>query len=131
MKPKLTIINSVEESVTKISYEIKELNQKEVVDFSSIAILSDNKDFMRKLQQHLKIGLIPHTLAKKRSLNTVTVDNIFNFKGLEAPFVFVFMDSESGKSKELSYVASSRARTYLHVFALSSSSLISRAIQAE
>jgi len=131
LDPILSVVTDIEKAIASICSEVKRLNVEEVVDYSSIAILSDNKEFTRKLQQSLKAAIIFHAPAKNRALNTLTVDNIFNFKGLEAPFVFIFMDSDSGNNRELSYVASSRARTYLHVFSVSNTSLLSQALKEE
>lgn len=130
-QPKLTIVNDAERAIEGICSEIKSLSSEELVDYSSIAILSDSKEFIRKLQQSLKAAGIFNAPAKNRALNTLTVDNIFNFKGLESPFVFLFMDSDSGSNRELSYVASSRARTNLHVYTVRSTLLLSQALQVE
>ena len=129
IQPILTTVGDIDEAITSIYSEVKRLNEKEVVDYSSIAILSDSKDFTRKLQQSLKMAIIFNGPAKNRALNTLTVDTIFNFKGLEAPFVFIYMDSESGNNRELSYVATSRARTYLHVYTKNANLLINQAMQ--
>lgn len=128
MEPRLTIVSDIDSAIVGICKELKKLNEEEVVDYSAMAVLSDNKDFVRKLQQSLKAAIIFNSPANNRALNTLTVDTVFNFKGLEAPFVFIFLDSDSGNSRELSYVASSRARTYLHVYALNEKSLVGKAI---
>ena len=130
MQPILTIVRDIEEAIEKICVEVKRLSEDEVVDYSSIAVLSDSKDFIRKLQQSFKAAMIFNFPAKNRALNSLTLDTIFNFKGLEAPFVLVFMDSDSGNNRELSYVASSRARTYLHVYAMGKDLMINKALQA-
>jgi cytidylate kinase len=131
MQPKLTVVSDIDRAIINICSEVKKLNEQEVVDYSAIAILSDNKEFTRKLQHSLKAAMIFNSPAKNRALNTLTVDTVFNFKGLEAPFVFIFMDADSGNNRELSYVASSRARTYLHVYGLNENSLVGKAIKGE
>jgi hypothetical protein len=129
MQPILTTVRDIDEAIEKICLEVKKLSEDEVVDYSSIAILSDSKDFIRKLQQSFKTSMIFNSSARNRALNSLTLDTIFNFKGLEAPFVLVFMDSDSGNNRELSYVATSRARTYLHVYAKGKDLMISKALQ--
>ena len=131
MEPILTIVSDIESAIANICSELKKLNSEEVVDYSAIAILSDNKEFLRKLQNSLKTENIFSTPARNRALNTLTVDTVFNFKGLEAPFVIIFLDADSGNNRELSYVASSRARTYLHVYALNRNSLVGKAINGD
>ena len=121
-EPIITIVRDIDSATVRICTELKKLNEEEIVDYSAIAILSDNREFIRKIEQTLKAAMIFYSTAKNRVLNTLTVDTIFNFKGLEAPFVFIFLDSDSGNNKELSYGATSRARTYLQIYTLNENS---------
>ena len=130
-EPIITIVRDIDSATVRICTELKKLNEEEIVDYSAIAILSDNREFIRKIEQTLKAAMIFYSTAKNRVLNTLTVDTIFNFKGLEAPFVFIFLDSDSGNNKELSYVATSRARTYLQIYTLNENSLVGKAIKGD
>ncbi len=129
MQPRLTLVSDIDTAISSICSEVKRLNEEEIVDYSAMAILSDNKEFARKMQYSLKSQTIFNSPARNRALNTLTLDSVFNFKGLEAPFVFIFFDTETGNSREVSYVASSRARTYLHVYALNENALVGKAIR--
>ena len=128
VEPLSIIVNDMEQAVEKICLEVKRLHDYEGVDFSSIVILSEDKDFLRKLQPYLKALYIFVANAKNRALNTLTVDTIWNFKGLESPFVFVYADNETGNNREYAYVATSRARTNLVVYSKSDKTLINQVL---
>lgn len=127
--PIFTKVTTHDEATEKICAEILKLNKIEGVDFSSIVILSENKDFLRRLERSLNSVGVFHNTAKFRGLNILTLDTVLNFKGLESPFVIVYSDSDASNSKALSYVSTSRARTYLHVYGNDSNTIISRAIE--
>jgi len=128
IKPNLTIVPDIEKAVIGMCDEIRKLNSKEGVDYGSIAVLSDDKEFTRKFTQALRGFNVLISSAKNRTFNSLTLDSIFNFKGLESPFVFVFADSEGGNNKEISYVATSRARAYLSIYSINRDLQINRAI---
>lgn len=129
IEPIFTKVTTYDEATEKICAEILKLNKIEGVDFSSIVILSENKDFLRRLERSLNSVGVFHNTAKFRGLNILTLDTVLNFKGLESPFVIVYSDSDASNSKALSYVSTSRARTYLHVYGNDANTIISKAIE--
>lgn len=128
--PVLSIVHDTESAIEDVILEVQKFNAIESVDYSAIAILSDSSDFLRRMTKALNTAGIFSASASRRRSNCLVLDSIYNFKGLEAPFVFVFMDSESGNHRELSYVAASRARTYLRVFATNENLLVCRAFSS-
>ena len=126
--PIFTRVNTHDDAAEKICAEILKLHKDEGVDFSSIAVLSENKDFLRRIERTLNSVGIFHNTSKFRGLNIITLDSVLNFKGLESPFVIIYSDLDSSNSRSLSYVSTSRARTYLHVYGNDLNTIISKAM---
>jgi superfamily I DNA/RNA helicase len=128
IEPIFTRVNTHDDAAEKICAEILKLNKEEGVDFSSIAVLSENKDFLRRIERTLNSVGVFHNTAKFRGLNIITLDSVLNFKGLESPFVIIYSDLDTSNSRALSYVSTSRARTYLHVYSNDQNTIISKAM---
>lgn len=70
---------------------------------------------LNKIKPSLLASRILFKTADRHGIESLTLDTVCNFKGMEAPFVIIFCDRELANSEELSYVAASRARSHLYV----------------
>lgn len=129
VQPKMTIGKDKTTVMNQICDEVTHLNQKEGVPLSDIVVLSSDNEFLRKIRFVLNQKRIFHSDATAPAINSVTVDSVLNFKGLESPVVLLEATSESGNDRELSYVGTSRARTFLHVYTSDGNRVIAQAMK--
>ena len=95
---------------------------------SSIAVLSKNSAILEKLKPALLANRILFSPADKQAIESITIDTVSRFKGMESPFVILFADSELADHEELSYVAISRARSHLYIIGNLEGTLLSAAL---
>jgi superfamily I DNA/RNA helicase len=127
-EPKISFFTNSDEVINEICTEISSLRNIEGVELSDIAVLSNDKEFLRKLRFALTNSRIMHCPAGNRVLSAVVVDSVLNFKGLESSVVLLHSLNEEGNDRELSYVGTSRARNYLHIYASDRNSIIAKAL---
>lgn len=128
VNPKLTIEFNQDKVIDLIISEIKILVTNESIPVSDIAVLSSEKEFIRRFTKQLTNNRLSYTSAIERNPGGLVVDSIINFKGLEASVIFLQMNSESINNRELTYVGSSRARNYLHMYTSNKNEYLSNII---
>jgi len=107
---------------------IRDLIGQENIPPQDITILSEDSYYRRTLASHLFSSGIKSTTAMSRNYNSVVIDSIMNFKGLEALVVIVLATQKMARSLEFSYVAVSRARALLVVIGDFSGTVLERAL---
>jgi DNA helicase IV len=102
--------------------------KKEGVPSSYIAILCSDDDSVHGISEDLNhMGIETRKFADKGE--GVIVESVSNFKGLEAPVVLVIADRNLSQSRELSYVAVSRARSSLYILGRFANTVLDNAIR--
>ena len=64
----------------------------------------------------------------RKNENSVIVETVGRFKGLESPVVILLTDRMLSKNQELSYVAVSRAQTRLFVLGVTKGTILGNAL---
>lgn len=59
----------------------------------------------------------------------IAIETIDDFKGLESDYLIVVVENPSALSKQMSYVAASRARSRLHLISSSSDNVLAASIE--
>lgn len=126
--PELVSPISTDDAIISICQKIIDLYRNEGVEYSGIAVLSEDAEFLRRLRDKAKQFNLFCSTAKNRNLGLITVDTIWNFKGLEAPFVFTYVSADKGNTNEHAYVVTSRARTHLFIYSGKSNLTINNAV---
>jgi hypothetical protein len=114
-KPEIQIENDLDRAVERVLRLILQLIRQEGVRMSSIAVLSKNSGILDRLKPGLLANRILFSPADKYAIESITLDTVSRFKGMESPFVILFADRELSDHEELSYVATSRARSHLYI----------------
>jgi superfamily I DNA/RNA helicase len=114
-KPEIQIENDLDRAVERVLRLILQLIRQEGVKMSSIAVLSKNSGILDRLKPGLLANRILFSPADKYAIESITLDTVSRFKGMESPFVILFADRELSDHEELSYVATSRARSHLYI----------------
>ena len=127
-RPEIQIEKDLDRAVERVLKLILQLIKKEGVRMSSIAVLSKNTGILEKLKPTLLANRILFSQADKHSIESITLDTVSRFKGMESPFVILFVDRELCDHEELSYVATSRARSHLYIIGNIEGTLLSSAI---
>lgn len=121
-------VNNDQQAIEIISKQTLSMSKSEGVNLGDIAILSSSKDFLRRIRSTLSSLRILHGESTRRTVQSVTVDSVRSFKGLESPFIFLYLDADASNNREISYVGTSRARTNLFAYGTSEKALIAQAI---
>lgn len=90
---------------------------REDVSPNDIAILVNSAEVKNQFLAKASGVNVTFTDAERSSEDSVIVDTVRRFKGLERAAVIVLMEGDDMESRELAYVAFSRARSYLCVVA--------------
>ena len=67
--------------------------------------------------------------ADKFSFESITLDTVLRFKGMESPFVILYADRDLADHAEMSYVATSRARSHLYIVGSVSGTILGSALE--
>ena len=113
--PKIYYASKYEEAIELCSKLIHELTVKDSLRKSDITILCRDKNTREKIKYDLNLRKIFTCNASERNFDTVCVETVPLFKGLESPIVIAMCDSEWANSLEMSYVSISRARALLYL----------------
>ncbi len=113
--PVLFPFDHTESWVGAIKLVVK-LIKEESISHGDIAVLLSGENDAAKFRSELSMLQIMSSDAEKLDLNTVIVDSIKRFKGLESLVVILVMNRNMANEPELAYVAVSRAKTRLYVF---------------
>ena len=100
------------EVVQKISERVTRLLDDGVYS-GDIAILAENEAIIKEIAPDGFVGEFPTICLDESTEDRITVDTIRRFKGLDRQVVILAATRNVVRSKELSYVALSRARTCL------------------
>jgi hypothetical protein len=103
----------------KLEEYIHTLVEKEQIPPSDIAVLISTRDDREKYSTGREIGGQRYQFCNERYLNdnsdSIILDSVKRFKGLESPVAIVVLDDALINSDEMLYVAFSRARLLLAV----------------
>jgi hypothetical protein len=101
-----------------ISQRIGVLLNTEKIEASDVAILVPTLNDLELLRHggNLKIGRYQLSDAESRRRDSLVVDSIRRFKGLESPVVLLIVTGEIEKYQELLYTGISRAQVRLELF---------------
>jgi len=113
--PKIYQASKYEEAIELCSKLIVDLTVKDSLRRSDITILCRDKNTREKIRHDLNSRKIFTSSASERKFDTVCVETVPLFKGLESLIVIAMCDSEWANSLEMSYVSISRARALLYV----------------
>jgi len=97
--------------------ELRRMIHREDVSPNDIAILVNSAEVKNQFLAKASGVNVTFTDAERSSEDSVIVDTVRRFKGLERAAVIVLMEGDDMESRELAYVAFSRARSYLCVVA--------------
>jgi ATP-dependent exoDNAse (exonuclease V) beta subunit len=125
--PKIYQASKYEEAIELCSKLIVELTVKDSLHKSDITILCRDKNTREKIKFDLNLHKIFTCNASERKFDTVCVETVPLFKGLESPIVIAMCDAEWANSLEMSYVSISRARALLYVIGNVRESIIEKA----
>ena len=111
------IAHNTQKKIEKCILRLRQLLENDKVDQGDIAVLfnqqSSRGEFLKQINEQ-KIG-INTTDAEKLNENSIVVDTVRRFKGLERMAIVWVVDGNELQSRELAYVGFSRARAYLCV----------------
>jgi hypothetical protein len=107
---------------------IRDLVECEHIPLRDIAVLSEDSYYQRTLASQLFSIGIKSSSAISRESNSLIIDSIVNFKGLEALVVIVLANYKMAKNTEFAYVAVSRARVLLVVIGRISGTILEKAL---
>lgn len=127
-RPEIQIEKDLDLAIEKVLKIILQLIRHEGVRMSSITVLSKNSGILEKLKPALLANRILFSPADKQSIESITIDTVSRFKGMESPFVILIADRELSDHEELSYVATSRARSHLYIVGNMEGTLLSAAL---
>ena len=128
-KPEIQIASNLDDAIELILKLVLRLIKQEGVKMSSIAVLSKNVGILERLKPALFANRILFSAADKFSIDSITLDTVLRFKGMESPFVIVLSDRDLADHAELSYVATSRARSHLYIVGNVSGTLLGSALE--
>ena len=128
-KPEIQIASNLDNAIELILKLVLRLIKQEGVKMSSIAVLSKNVGILERLKPALFANRILFSAADKFSIDSITLDTVLRFKGMESPFVIIFSDRDLADHAELSYVATSRARSHLYIVGNVSGTLLGSALE--
>jgi len=97
---------------------------------ADVAVLSGDNTRLPNFKSRLTGYGMKTTDALTRGPESVVVDTIANFKGLESLVVILLADRMAANNQELSYVAVSRARTLLIVIGSVAGTMLGNALSA-
>ncbi|WP_316895842.1 AAA family ATPase [Ralstonia mannitolilytica] len=97
---------------------------------ADVAVLVADASIGADIRARLLVSKLRTTDALTRAPNSIVVETIACFKGLESLAVVVLADRLSANNPELSYVAVSRARALLMVIGPVAGTLLGKALQA-
>jgi hypothetical protein len=126
--PEIIIEKDLDKAVEQVLSLILRLIKREGVKMSSITVLSKNSRILERLKPGLLSNRILFSPADKHAVESITLDSVSRFKGMESPFVILLADRELAEHKELSYVAISRARSHLFIVGNIEDTLLSAAL---
>jgi superfamily I DNA and RNA helicase len=110
-KPTCIQVVNFSDAVEKCILVVNDLARNQNVSLGDICLLVRDKDTREKVQYaFLKRGF-PSTNAPNKSYNSLCVETIARFKGLESNIVITLCDFELANSMEMSYISLSRARS--------------------
>ena len=128
-KPEIHSTSSIDDAIDLILKLVTRLIKQEGVKMSSIAILSKNVAILERLKPALFANRILFSTADKFSIESITLDTVLRFKGMESPFVILFADRDLADHEEMSYVATSRARSHLYIVGSVSGTVLGSALE--
>ncbi|MEE4356529.1 MAG: NERD domain-containing protein [Desulfococcaceae bacterium] len=99
----------------RISKYITHLISNEKIGVENIALLLSSENAIKEFIKNGRMGGYAISRCDKPKRNSLIVDSIRRFKGLESPVVILAVTPEIISNKELPYVALSRARTHLAI----------------
>jgi len=126
--PQVTIEKDLDEAVNLVLKLIMKLIRQENVKMSSIAVLSKSSGTIERLKPALLGNRILFSTADKHAIESLTLDTVSRFKGMESAFVILLVDRELADHAELSYVAISRARSHLYIVGNIDGTILSTAL---
>lgn len=94
-----------------------------------LTILVDSASLRERLLSNLNSSEMPSARYLDWLSDTITVETIDDFKGLETDYLIAVIESPINLSKQLCYVAASRARSRLHVISTSADNLLVASIE--
>jgi len=100
----------------RISERIGDLVHNHSVKEEDIAVLMPDREAARNLAPENRLGPYSVTTATASEENTICLDSIRRFKGLEAAVVLLVLRSDMSDEYELLYTGASRATARLEVF---------------
>ena len=110
-KPASMQVVNFNDAVEKCIFVVNDLVKNQNVSLGDICILVRDKDTRGKVQYAFMKGGFPSTNAPNKSYNSLCIETIALFKGLESNIVITLCDFELANSMEMSYVSLSRARS--------------------
>ena len=97
-------------AVEKCISVVKDLTKNQNVSSSDICILVRDKEIREKVQFAFMKSGFPSTNAPNKSYNSLCIETIALFKGLESNIVITLCDFQLANNMEMSYISLSRAR---------------------
>ena len=128
-KPEIHSASNIDDAIEIILKLVTRLIKQEGVKLSSIAILSKNASMLERAKPALFANRILFSTADKFSVESITLDTVLRFKGMESPFVLLFADRDLADHEEMSYVATSRARSHLYIVGNVSGTVLGSALE--
>jgi superfamily I DNA/RNA helicase len=119
---------SIDISKQQVADLITKLNIHDLVSHSMITVLVPNAEMREEIILFLSKRKIPATDAMRKNENSVIVETVGRFKGLESPVVILLADRMLSRNQELSYVAVSRARSRLFVVGVTNGTILGNAL---
>ena len=118
------------DAVEKCISVVKDLTKNQNVSFSDICILVRDKDTRENVQYAFSKNGFPSTNAPNKSYNSLCIETIALFKGLESNIVITLCDFDLANSMEMSYVSLSRARSRFFLIGNVDGTLFQNAIES-
>lgn len=112
-EPEWYSCNSFREIQRKLFSEISRLIVEEKVMPGNIAVLVSSEKILSQFTRGGKLGTISYHSCSDHFDDTIILDTMRRFKGLESPVLFLIITSDIVTDNEVIYVALSRARSKL------------------
>ena len=113
MEPEWSVCNSINEIRQKLFSDISRLISEEQVNPGSIAVLVSSQKVLNQAAENGKLVGIPYQSCSEPADDTVILDTMRRFKGLESPVVYLIITPDIVTEIEVMYVALSRAKSRL------------------
>jgi hypothetical protein len=110
-KPTCVQLVHFNDAMKKCISVVDDLVKNQNVSLGDICILVRDKDTREKVQYAFMRSGFPSTNAPNKSYNSLCIETIPLFKGLESNIVITLCDFELANNMEMSYVSLSRARS--------------------